>query len=347
MITVAKATSAGYYTGGDGNGGGMESYYLDAVTQGEPAGRWLGRGAAVLGLSGEVDAQVMETLYEEYIDPATGEQLGNRPAGRAQLAEKIKAAQAAEPDATPDRLAQIAVEVKAAHRQNVIGWDLTFSVPKSVTVLHTAASRGQIAAARAEDPVREAAFGWIREQIEAGITAANQAGLDAAEELITARSGGGTGGAMRWEAAQAVLFASFFQHTNRSIDPHLHVHNVALNKVLCADGAWRAIDGQDLLAQRYAFSAVAGRALIEGLTTSLGLGWIDRPDGAGKEAAGVTETIMDHFSTRDRQITAAMAPRIAQAEERLGRPLTNLETARLHREVQRSTRDHKRWNCHI
>jgi len=50
VITVSKATSAGYYSGGDGNGGGMESYYLDGVTEGEPPGKWPGRGAKSFGL---------------------------------------------------------------------------------------------------------------------------------------------------------------------------------------------------------------------------------------------------------------------------------------------------------
>ncbi|MDQ1248939.1 MAG: hypothetical protein QG597_3313, partial [Actinomycetota bacterium] len=339
MITVAKATSASYYTDGDG-GSGMESYYLDAVTEGEPAGRWVGRGAALLGLSGTVSAEDMETLFEDFVNPADGTSVGTRPANRAKAKALLEAAVAAEPEASPERLAEIKAEVAASVRVNVIGWDLTFAVPKSVTVLHTAATRGQIAASRDGDQASAEAFGWIRERIDEAIATANAAGLRAVESAATARAGGGAGGAMRWLPAEAMVFASFYQHTSRSIEPHLHVHNVALNKVLCEDGKWRAIDGQDLLAQRFAFSAVADRALIEQLA-SLGLSFRDRPDGAGKEADLVSEAVMDHFSTRDHQVTTAMESLKTAAEERLGRELTSSEMAHIHRQAQRSSRADK------
>ncbi|MGA9597195.1 MAG: relaxase domain-containing protein, partial [Acidimicrobiia bacterium] len=46
-VTTLKGTEAGrYYTER------LPSYYLDA---GEPPGRWFGRGAAHLGLEGQVD----------------------------------------------------------------------------------------------------------------------------------------------------------------------------------------------------------------------------------------------------------------------------------------------------
>jgi len=339
VITVAKATSAGYYTDGDG-GSGMESYYLDAVTEGEPPGRWRGRAAELLGLSGVVTAEAMETLYEDFVNPVTGEQLGNRPAARAKAKELVAAALAAEPDATAERRAQIRAEVTAGLRTNVIGWDLTFAVPKSVTILHTAASRGMIAAARDGDGELEAAHRWVREQIDAAIERANAAGLAQVEALTTARAGGGAGAALRWEQAQAVLFASFYQHTSRSIEPHLHVHNVALNRVLCGDGKWRAIDGQDLLAQRYAFSAVADRVLMEQIA-ALGYDIRARPDGAGMEASLIDEPTIDLFSTRHQQTAAAAAGLVDAFVDRYGREPTGQELSALKSQGQRTSRADK------
>jgi conjugative relaxase-like TrwC/TraI family protein len=318
----------------------MESYYLDAVTEGEPAGRWTGRGAELLGLSGAVTAKAMETLFEDFVSPSDGTPLGNRPANRTKAKALLEAALEAEPDASPERRAEIKAEVAASVRTNVIGWDLTFAVPKSVTVLHTAATRGQIAAARAGDDASAEAFGWIRARIDEAITTANAAGLRAIESAATARTGGGAGGAMRWLPAEAMAFASFYQHTSRSIEPHLHVHNVALNKVLCEDGKWRAIDGQDLLAQRFAFSAVADRALTEQLA-SLGLNLRDRPDGAGKEASLVSEAVMEHFSTRRHQLDAALVPLTEAFAQRYGREPTNRELSQLKTYAQRSSRAHK------
>ena len=48
---------------------GRENYYTGAVTEGEPPGRWYGVGAEALGLTGLVDHQDMEALYEHFIDP--------------------------------------------------------------------------------------------------------------------------------------------------------------------------------------------------------------------------------------------------------------------------------------
>ena len=46
--------------------GGM-AYYTEAA--GEPPGRWAGKGAAKLGLAGEVDPGVIKRLFHEDIGP--------------------------------------------------------------------------------------------------------------------------------------------------------------------------------------------------------------------------------------------------------------------------------------
>src|SRR5690242_12582035 len=162
----------------------MESYYLDAVTEGEPPGRWMGRGAERLGLSGQVTAEHMEALFEECVNPATGEQLGRRPPGGPSLRAKTKEALAAEPDATRERQQQIRAEVAAGHRGANLGWDLTLAVPKSVSLAHAAAARGQIAATRAGNTELAQAYGFVKDQIEAAVLDAAGAGLAAAEQVV-------------------------------------------------------------------------------------------------------------------------------------------------------------------
>jgi hypothetical protein len=141
VVTVAKATSADYYTGGGGVAEGAESYYLDAVTEGEPAGQWSGSGAERLGLSGEVTAEDMTAVYSEFTNPLTGESIGSRPAQRRSVEDRIAAGLAAEPDALPERVQEIRHRIESDVRTNPIGWDATFSVAKSITVAHTAAHR--------------------------------------------------------------------------------------------------------------------------------------------------------------------------------------------------------------
>jgi hypothetical protein len=205
VMTVAKATSVEYYTDGSGVAAGMESYYTDAVTEGEPPGIWLGAGAAELGLAGEVDAEMMHVLYGEFVNPVTGEAFGSRPAQRRSVEERIEAKLAAEPDASADRIEQIRTQTR--EQSNVIGWDATFAVPKSVTVVHTAAQRGELAAARSGDVEREQAFRFMRVQIEDAIAEANQAGIAALEQRATARSASGSGGAMQWVQAPKLVVA--------------------------------------------------------------------------------------------------------------------------------------------
>src|SRR6266508_3273793 len=67
MLTISSGHSARYLTAAVATG--RENYYTGAVAAGEPPGRWYGRGAEALGLSGEVDAQDMTALYERFIDP--------------------------------------------------------------------------------------------------------------------------------------------------------------------------------------------------------------------------------------------------------------------------------------
>ena len=91
----------------------------------------------------------MTALYERFLDPRDegfrdparwdeAATLGHT--GRRYLTEDelYAAALEREPDATPERRAELRLEAGKAARQNVAFLDVTFSVQKSVTVLHTA-----------------------------------------------------------------------------------------------------------------------------------------------------------------------------------------------------------------
>jgi TrwC relaxase len=78
-----------YLTSGHAHGGnaGAMSYY---TASGEPPGQWAGKGAAALGLSGTVDAKVMDRLYMDHIGLG-GERL-TRPRGKAAAEDDDQAA---------------------------------------------------------------------------------------------------------------------------------------------------------------------------------------------------------------------------------------------------------------
>lgn len=120
-VTTLKGPDAGaYYV--DGPGG----YYLDGD---EPPGRWLGLGAEVLGLAGEIDDDHFLALMDGR-DPIDGEQLGT-----------------------------------SHHERTVRGFDVTCSAPKSVSVLFAIGDeRVRNEVLDAHDAAVAAAFGWVEDR---------------------------------------------------------------------------------------------------------------------------------------------------------------------------------------
>jgi len=79
VTTLHAGHDVAYLTAGQHAGGcaGAMSYYTAA---GEPPGQWAGKGAAALGLSGQVDPAVIAQLYQHNIGPG-GELLVTRRTG--------------------------------------------------------------------------------------------------------------------------------------------------------------------------------------------------------------------------------------------------------------------------
>src|ERR687885_923277 len=344
MISTSSVAGVGYYTG---SGGGARdehavpgtTYYTGASEKGEPPGRWGGRLATQLGLAGDVDAAAMEKLFEKFEAP-DGTKVGRPPMQFRSIESRIEQALALEPNALPERIEQIKAEVARSTRSSMAGMDLTFSVPKSVTVAHTAARRVELDAIRSGDTDRAEQFRPIREGIEGAIVEANEAAMEFASTLSTSRRGSSTAGTIHWVAAPDLAVASFFQHTSRADDPQLHVHNVVLNRARDDDGQIRALDTVDLRDQRHAYSAVADRVLAERLG-DMGIAMEMPPDGVSREVVGVDDDVMALFSQRRQAITKAMEPAVERAEQRLGRELNALERSRLAQTINLVTRESK------
>jgi hypothetical protein len=379
VLTISSGHSADYLLGAVA--AGRENYYTGAVAAGEPPGRWYGRGAEALGLSGLVDHQDMTALYEHFVDPrdpgfrdpaAWKETATLGHTGRKYLSEEeiYAAALRAEPHASPERRAEMQLEAGKRARRNVAFLDATFSVQKSVTVLHTAfeaqevaarrtaeqALTDQIAAAAAGDTAavyrytdqytaaRTAEQAWAahRTAVENAIWAGNRAVLDyLADKAGYSRIGHHGGAAGRYTDAHDWTIASFFQHDSRDHDPQLHIHNAILNRVQGTDGTWRTLDGRALYAYRGAASAVGERTMEEHLTRSLGVRFAARPDGKAREILGIGRQVMELFSSRRRAITAKTATMVRAFEHRFGRPPNSLELDRLQRQATFATRNAK------
>jgi conjugative relaxase-like TrwC/TraI family protein len=307
---------------------GRENYYTGAVTEGEPPGRWWGAGAERLGLSGLVDAQDMTGLYERFLDPR--EDGFTDPArfdevftlghpGRKYLSEDdlYAAALDREPNASPERRVELRTEAGRSARRNVAFLDLTFSVQKSVTLIHTAFEAEEVKARNAGDHTVARAWAEYRAAVENAIWAGNNAMLGyLAEKAGYSRVGHHGGAAGRYVDAHDWVAASFFQHDSRDRDPQLHIHNALLNRVEGPDGVWRTVDSRSVHRWRAAAAAVGERTLEERLTHALGVLAVTRPDGKSREIVGVSPEAMALVSSRRLTVSAKAQELVAAFEAR-------------------------------
>jgi conjugative relaxase-like TrwC/TraI family protein len=351
VLTISPGHSVEYLT--REVAAGRENYYTGAVAEGEPPGRWFGAGAEALGLSGLVDHQDMHALYERLLDPRDErfrdpERWDDAPtlghAGRKYLtAEEIyQRSLDAEPCADFERREQLRLNAAKAERHNVAFMDITFSVQKSVTVLHAAFEAQEVKARTAGDLEAAAAWATHRTAVEDAIWAGNNAALDYLQEHAGfSRVGHHGGGAGRFIDAHEWTVASFFQHTSRTNDPQLHIHDAVFWRSQGTDGQWRTLDSRSLYLHRPAAGAIADRSTIEHLARSLRVLAATRPDGKARELLGVPEPVKDLFSSR----TRAMAPKVAELarvfEQRCGREPNALERDRLQQQASMLTRPRK------
>ena len=230
-------------------GGGSEDYYLDPA---EARGEWRGRAAARLGLSGCVAASALRSLLAAK-HPVSGVPLRKRAA-----------------------------------RASVAAFDLTFSAPKSVSVLFGIADEDVVAEVRAahEAAVREA-FAYLERT-----AAAVRRGHNGTTVL----------------PADGLVAAAFRHRSSRAGDPQLHTHVVVANLGCGPDGRWSALDGRRLYAQARSASAVYQAVLRGELSRRLGVEWTPVAKGIA-EIDGVPKAVMREFSRRRADIEAAMAER--------------------------------------
>ncbi|MFC5946844.1 MobF family relaxase [Pseudonocardia lutea] len=354
MLSISTGHDVAYLTGPVASG--REGYYTGAVAAGEPAGLWYGAGAQLLGLRGEVDADVMEAVYSHLLDPrdpATGSRAtwGQAetfaPAHRKYRTPEDLLADllATRPDAGPEERAQLRRQAERSARQAVSFIDVTFSAPKSVTVLGVAFERAENDARAAGDREAAAAWGQHRRAVEDAVLAGARASIDYLADVAGyARVGHHGGGAGRWTDAHEWVVAQFLQHDSRDRDPQLHVHQAILNRVPCADGSWRALDGRAIHDHRGAAGAVGERVMESHLTRALGVRFAARPDGHGREITGIRREVLDLFSSRRRAITAKTQTYVDAFTERFGREPSPLERTRLSQQATLATRAAKAHN---
>lgn len=198
---------------------------------------------------------------------------------------------------------------RAWRTDGVTGYDLTFSAPKSVSALW--------------------AIGGPQVALE--IADAHQAAVRAALSFLddhAAMSGKGVDGVTPIHTAG--FAAAVFDHrSSRAGDPQLHSHALVVNKLLCADGSWRTIDGHEVYHHKKAAGALYQAVLRAELTRRLGVGF-DPVNAHGQaEIAGVPAALNATWSKRAKQVAADAAPTLDAYADDLGRDLTPAERAKV------------------
>jgi conjugative relaxase-like TrwC/TraI family protein len=286
---------------GDGRrapGRPLVGYYAEP---GCPPGRWLGSGCATLAAplrpGSVVEEEQLALLLGEGRDPTSGVPLGRAYPRFVPTAQRIATRSAAlDPDLDETvraaAVARITVEEQArGTRRAVAGYDLTFSVPKSVSVLWALA-----------DPD-------TRRQIVAAHHAAIDDVIRLVERDVAATRIGATGpdGPVAQIDVHGVIAAAFDHYDSRAGDPQLHTHVVIANKVQAVtDGRWRALDGRPIHAAVVALSEHYNAVLADHLTNRLGVTWTQRHRGPDRnpqwEITGVPDHLLDAFSSRSTAI---------------------------------------------
>lgn len=373
--TVSPGSDPGYLISSVGRG--AEHYYLKAIeVAGEPPGTWLGAGAEELGLSGEVDHDLMSDMYSKFThpqmhadvraslsaieaEPGSDEykaeaaaiydaaRVGRRPYDYTKSTEE-KVAQAIEdlgPLATPEQCRAVEMKVRQTAPAARSYYDVTFSAPKSYSLLHAGfqveAARlrevgdleGAAAAAAKADAVWDA---WM-EGVQAGLEFLQEEAGYARDGRHGSKSPDGAPMGRQVDAHRFTI-ASFRQHTSRDNDPQLHVHNAIWNRVQVDSvdpvtgeqrSKWLAIDGQEIYRHTKAAGHLAEKAADEALYRRFGYRTATRPDGVAREIVGISQEQRDKYSSRRMTITRKTAELATAWEEQNGRTPSAHELARM------------------
>jgi TrwC relaxase/AAA domain len=349
-VTVASARSgydAEYYLnrGAERTAGG---YYMNAAQAGEPPGRWFGKGAEALGLADgqAVAAGPYRSVYAQ-VHPQTGQRMGRAPGGYAEFKAILARLEAAEPHATAERRLELEREAAQQTRRSPVYTDVTIAHQKSISVLHASFREQARRAHMAGDLAREQLWRAREARVQEILQEANHAGLEWMQEMAgftrTGYHGRRVEGAEagRWERALPVV-TTWLQGTSRDGDPHDHSHNVFARMALTdSDGKWRALDTMSVRHHLGGMEAIVDARVQSALSREFGVAWVPRPDGRCNEIAGITQEVMDAYSTRTQAVTAEGARLADKWQEKYGREPNTREMRFILDEANLSSRKSK------
>jgi conjugative relaxase-like TrwC/TraI family protein len=235
VANVRSASAAASYFAAD-------NYYARADA--DRSGQWLGKGADLLGLKGEVETAAFDALLR-----------GELPDGSS---------------------------VGNPGQKHRAGTDLTFSLPKSWSLLALVGKDQRIIEAYREAVIETLA--WAEK--------------NAAETRLVEQ------GKLRTVATGNLAIGLFQHDTNRNQEPNLHFHAVVANVTRGPDGVWRTLKNDKLWSLNTLLNSIAMarfRTSVEKLGYEVG----PTLKHGNFEARGITREQLMAFSTRRLEVLAA------------------------------------------
>ncbi|MEI2811945.1 MAG: MobF family relaxase [Nocardioides sp.] len=306
---------------GDGNRAlstPLTRYYAEAGT---PPGFWLGSGVAQLGggdkiaVGSTVSESQLVLLIGQGRDPVTGEQLGSAFQRFATHKERVdERAASVNPHLGDEERAQLVDEIDAEElakgsQTATAGFDYTFSVPKSVSVLWGVADAGM-----------QALIVDAHHQAVAKVLA-----LLEREVAVTRAGANARDGASAHHDVMGVAATAYDHWDSRAGDPQLHTHVVVSNKVRTVFDRPVALSRQptDVRVGRGAFGALQRRTRRQpppGRSASSGrCASGDRTGTRRSRSSASTRSLIAEFSNRARAIEIEKDRLIEEYERDHGR----------------------------
>ena len=240
-----------------------DNYYAKNDPEAKSMSAWFGKGAETLGLTGEIEQKTFVELLNGKIP--NGQHLGRLQEG------------------------------KNEHRS---GYDLTFSAPKSLSILLEIGEDSRLLAAHTK------AVDAVLTKIEA----------DLATCRVTRQ------GRTTIQKTGNLVIAKFVHDTSRALDPQLHTHAIVMNATQGVDGKFRSLASQsahqvskegsqgfmERLYKHKIYYGTLYRAHLAFEVKALGYE-INQTHKDGRfEIGGVPDTVIQHFSKRRQDIKTSL-----------------------------------------
>ncbi|EOE0042675.1 MobF family relaxase [Acinetobacter baumannii] len=239
----------------------LDNYYTNEQ-QSLDQTEWYGRGAQVLGINGEqIEANIFKDLLEGRVED---QQLGR---------------------VRKDENGQSYIDHRA-------GIDLTFSAPKSVSIMAEVFENQDVL----------------------------QAHLDAVKDTISAIEDHYTqtrisvDGTIQKSESDNLVVALFNHNTSRALDPQTHTHAVVMNMTLNDKDSWTALSNEVIYDNQATIGSIYNSNLAQNLR-AIGLD-VEVKDNQGNfEIAGFTPEMIQEFSQRRTQIIESLKSRGIDIED--------------------------------